>query len=104
MSLPGCHADANDVLELLSMCKKPKYDNRRLIYFSANEGRYHHEGTYHHKDIRILADVQGLPDSQRPTRKNIVSNCIALKFQATYSTSSLADRRPEMALSWMSSW
>jgi hypothetical protein len=78
VSLPGCHADANDVLELLSMCKKPKYGNRLLMSFSAKEGEYPR------KDIRILADLPGLSDLQRPTRENIVSHCIAPIFQATY--------------------
>ncbi|KAG8791164.1 Ca(2+)-dependent cysteine protease, partial [Ceratobasidium sp. 428] len=49
MNLPGCHADANDMRELLA-----------------------EKGGYSQKDIRILADVPGLPDSQRPTRDNII--------------------------------
>ncbi|KAG9086072.1 cytochrome c oxidase subunit 1, partial [Ceratobasidium sp. UAMH 11750] len=49
MNLPGCHADANDMRELLM-----------------------EKGGYSQKDIRILADVPGLPDSQRPTRDNII--------------------------------
>ncbi|QRV99538.1 ICE-like protease (caspase) p20 domain protein [Ceratobasidium sp. AG-Ba] len=51
MHLPGCHADANDIRELLM-----------------------EKGGYNQKDIRILADVPGLPDSQRPTRDNITES------------------------------
>ncbi|KAG9094910.1 cytochrome c oxidase subunit 1 [Ceratobasidium sp. 370] len=49
MNLSGCHADANDMRELLM-----------------------EKGEYSQKDIRMLADVPGLPDSQWPTRENII--------------------------------
>ncbi|KAF8604394.1 hypothetical protein BDV93DRAFT_522508 [Ceratobasidium sp. AG-I] len=61
MGLPGCHADAADVLELLRT-----------------------NGEYLAQDIQILADVPGLPSSQKPTRENIIrglrwlaSGCLA---------------------------
>ncbi|KAF8596763.1 hypothetical protein BDV93DRAFT_49915 [Ceratobasidium sp. AG-I] len=50
MNLLGCHADAADVLELLLGVK----------------------GEYAPQDIRILADLPGLPSSQKPTRENII--------------------------------
>ncbi|KAG8762349.1 hypothetical protein FRC11_009737 [Ceratobasidium sp. 423] len=55
MYLAGCHADANDVLDLLRK-----------------------NGEYPQRDIRILADVPGLPDNQRPTRENIIKGLLWL--------------------------
>ncbi|CAE6398701.1 unnamed protein product [Rhizoctonia solani] len=49
MYLAGCHADTSDILDLLRK-----------------------SGDYSHCDIRVLADVPGLSDNQRPTRENIV--------------------------------
>ncbi|CAE6399128.1 unnamed protein product [Rhizoctonia solani] len=54
MYLAGCHADANDILDLLR------------------------NGEYTNRDIRVLADVPGLPDSQRPTRENIINGLLWL--------------------------
>ncbi|CAE6449499.1 unnamed protein product [Rhizoctonia solani] len=55
MNLAGCHADANDVLDLLRK-----------------------NGGYPQRDIRILADIPGLPDTQRPTRENILKGLLWL--------------------------
>ncbi|CEL56691.1 Metacaspase-1 OS=Sclerotinia sclerotiorum (strain ATCC 18683 / 1980 / Ss-1) GN=casA PE=3 SV=1 [Rhizoctonia solani AG-1 IB] len=55
MYLAGCHADANDVLDLLRI-----------------------NGEYNSRDVRVLADVPGLPDSQRPTRENIINGLLWL--------------------------
>ncbi|CAE6491798.1 unnamed protein product [Rhizoctonia solani] len=55
MYLAGCHADVNDVLDLLRK-----------------------NGEYPQCDIRVLADVPGLPDSQRPTRENIIKGLLWL--------------------------
>ncbi|KAG9126943.1 cytochrome c oxidase subunit 1, partial [Ceratobasidium sp. 392] len=49
MRLHGCYADADDMRELLES-----------------------KGGYCREDIRVLADLPGLPDSQRPTRDNIL--------------------------------
>ncbi|KAF8604393.1 hypothetical protein BDV93DRAFT_606080 [Ceratobasidium sp. AG-I] len=50
MSLTGSHSDADDILELL-----------------------YQEFEYNRQDIRVLADIPGLPEYQMPTRENIIS-------------------------------
>ncbi|KAG8792316.1 hypothetical protein FRC12_006502 [Ceratobasidium sp. 428] len=49
MKLEGCHIDAEDIITLLR-----------------------ESGDYRDRNIQVLADIPGLPESQQPTKQNIV--------------------------------